>query len=113
MKTSVYLENPEVKAYIKKLGASHDADLSSVFVRANNEFNLPHDDLAEAMYIAIEAGVSPENKETLLAHSEEKLLKQAYYDGEIGIEYLKTWMTDEEIEHYVAQKDEEKAEAEG
>ena len=66
MKTSVYLENPEVKAYIKKLGATKKADLSTVFVRANNEFNLPHDDLAEAMYIAIEAGVSPENKETLL-----------------------------------------------
>ena len=53
MKTSVYLENPEVKAYIKKLGATKKADLSTVFVRANNEFNLPHDDLAEAMYIAI------------------------------------------------------------
>ena len=113
MKTSVYLENPEVKAYIKKLGATKKADLSTVFVRANNEFDLPHDDLAEAMYIAIEAGVSPENKETLLAHSEEEMLKQAYCDGEIGIEYLKTWMTDEEIKRYVTQKDEEKAEAEG
>lgn len=101
MKTSIYLENPEVDAYIWKLGMSHEADLSVVFVRANHEFGLPHDDLAEAMYIAKKCGTDLDNVKTLLSKPYENLLKDAYLKGEIGIEYLNRWMTEAEIKAMV------------
>ena len=110
MKSCVYLENPEVKAYIKKLGASHDADLSTVFISANNEFNLPHDDLAEAMYIAKEAGTDDANVKTLLSTPQENLLRQAYMDGQIDESYLERWMSDQEVARMKASK--KKADAE-
>lgn len=107
MKTSVYLTNPDVAAYIKKLGDSHETDLSVVFVRANHEFGLPHDDLAEAMYIAKVCGTTPDNVKTLLSMDYENLLKDAYVKGEIGAEYLTRWMTQEQINALTASKDEE------
>ena len=98
MKTSVYLENAEVRAYIKSLGDAHKSDLSTVFIEANNKFGLPHDDLAEAMYIAKVAGTDQGNVKTLLSTPYENLLRKAYANGEIGREYLERWMSKSAID---------------
>lgn len=98
MKTSIYLENKEVDDYIWDLGMSHEADLSTVFVRANHEFGLPHDDLAEAMYIAKKCGTDDkENVKSLLSKPYENMLIESYKKKEIGVEYLERWMTEDEI----------------
>ena len=112
MKSCVYLENPEVKAYIKSLndGVGEEASFDSVFVRANNKFNLPHDDLAEAMYIAKEAGTDDANVKTLLSTPQENLLRQAYLDGQIDESYLERWMSDQDVARMKAAK--KKADAE-
>lgn len=106
MKTSVYIENAEVKAYIKSMcdGVGEEADLGTAFKKANSKFDLPYDALAEAMYIAAEAGTNEDNVKTLLSQSKEKLLRDAYVDGEIGVEYLKRWMSDGQIEKLDAAK---------
>ena len=102
MKTSIYLTNADIKAACKELGKTND--LGVMFAKVDHKFNLKHDDLAQAMYIAMEAGTTRDNVKTLLALSEEKLLKEAYVKGEIGVEYLKRWLTDDEIAALDAQK---------
>ena len=103
MKTSIYLTDPKIKAAVKDIGKT--SDIGVTFAKVDNQFNLKHDDLARAMYVAIEAGTNdPENVKTLLSHDEEKMLKEAYMSGEIGIEYLKRWMTEKELEAIQAAK---------
>ena len=103
MKTSIYLTDPKIKAAVKDIGKT--SDIGVTFAKVDNQFNLKHDDLARAMYVAIEAGTNdPENVKTLLSLDEEKMLKEAYMSGEIGIEYLKRWMTEKELEAIQAAK---------
>lgn len=103
MKTSIYLTDPKIKSACKEIGKTND--LGVMFDKVDNEFGLKHDDLARAMYIAIEAGTNdPENVKTLLSHNEEKMLRDAYMFGEIGIEYLKRWMTEKELKAIQAAK---------
>lgn len=100
MKSCVYLENAEVKAYLKSLcdGVGEEADLGTVFQKANSKFDLPYDALAEAMYVAKEGGVNEENAKTLLSVDDEKLLRNAYMDGEIDETYLERWISDSDLQ---------------
>ena len=102
MKTSIYIENAEINACCHELGKSND--IGVMFDKVDHEFGLKHDDLARAMYIAAECGTNKDNVKTLLSQSEEKLLRDAYVNGEIGVEYLKRWMSDDQIKKLDAAK---------
>lgn len=97
MKTSIYLENADIKAAVKELGKTNDIGVT--FDKVDHQFGLKHDDLARAMYVAKEAGTDDkENVKTLLSLSEENMLKEAYANGEIGREYLERWMDADDID---------------
>lgn len=102
MKTSIYIENAKINARCHELGKSNDIGVT--FDKVDHEFGLKHDDLARAMYIAAECGTNKDNVKTLLSQSEEKLLRDAYVNGEIGVEYLKRWMSDDQIKKLDAAK---------
>ena len=89
MKTSIYLENADIKAAVKEIGKTND--LGVTFAKVDHQFGLKHDDLAQAMYIAKEAGT--DDKENV-----KTMLKQAYANGEIGREYLERWMDADDID---------------
>ena len=102
MKTSIYIENAKINACCHELGKSND--IGVMFDKVDNEFGLKHDDLARAMYVAAECGTDKDNVKTLLSQPEEKMLREAYLNGEIGVEYLKRWMSDKQIEELDAAK---------
>ena len=103
MKTSIYIENAEINARCHELGKSNDIGVT--FDKVDQQFGLKHDDLARAMYVALECGTDDrENVRTLLSKSEENMLRDAYLNGEIGVEYLKRWMRDDQIEDLDAAK---------
>lgn len=95
MKTSIYLENAEINAACDKLGDKNM--IGTMFDKVDNQFDLKHDDLARAMYVAVECGTDKANVKTLLSTDEEKLLREAYAAGEIGAEYLERWMDASDI----------------
>ena len=103
MKTSIYIENAEINACCHELGKSNDIGVT--FDKVDHEFGLKHDDLARAMYVALECGTDDkENVRTLLSKPEENMLRDAYLNNEIGVEYLKRWMRDDQIEELDAAK---------
>lgn len=103
MKTSVYIENAEINARCHELGKSNDIGVT--FDKVDQQFGLKHDDLARAMYVALECGTDDkENVRTLLSKPEENMLRDAYLNNEIGVEYLKRWMRDDQIEELDAAK---------
>ena len=65
MKTSIYLENAEVKALLKTECKTND--LGVAFDKVDAAKGLKHDDLARAMYIAAEAGTDKGNVASLLS----------------------------------------------
>ena len=103
MKTSVYVTDAKVLAACKELGKTND--IGVMFDKVDHEFGLKHDDLARAMYVALECGTDDkENVRTLLSKPEENMLRDAYLNNEIGVEYLKRWMRDDQIEELDAAK---------
>lgn len=103
MKTSVYIENAEINARCHELGKSNDIGVT--FDKVDQQFGLKHDDLARAMYVALECGTDDkENVRTLLSKPEENMLRDAYLNNEIDVEYLKRWMRDDQIEELDAAK---------
>ena len=103
MKTSIYIENAEINARCHELGKSNDIGVT--FDKVDQQFGLKHDDLARAMYVALECGTDDkENVRTLLSKPEENMLRDAYLNNEIGVEYLKRWMRDDQIEELDAAK---------
>ena len=97
MKTSIYLENADIKAAVKELGKTND--IGVMFDKVDHQFGLKHDDLARAMYVALLCGTDDkENVKTLLSVPEENMLKEAYANGEIGREYLERWMDADDID---------------
>lgn len=89
MKTSVYVSNPKVRALCQEYGKSND--IGVMFDKVDNDLGLEHDDLARAMYVALLCGTTKDNVASLLSVNEEKLLKEAYAKGEIGVEYMARW----------------------
>lgn len=90
MKTSVYVSDPKVRALCKEYGKTND--IGVMFDKVDNDLGLEHDDLARAMYVALLCGTGDkDNVATLLSMNSEKLLIEAYKEGEIGSEYLTRW----------------------
>ena len=90
MKTSVYITDAKVRAACKEIGKTND--IGVMFDKVDHEFDLKHDDLARAMYVALLCGTdAKDNVASLLSLNEKELLKGAYAEGEIGVEYLARW----------------------
>nr|DAO30574.1 MAG TPA: hypothetical protein [Caudoviricetes sp.] len=89
MKTSIYLENAEVKALLK--AECKTSDLGVAFDKVDAAKGLKHDDLARAMYIAAEAGTTKDNVASLLSLGYKQMLESAVDAGQIDAKYLARW----------------------
>lgn len=98
MKTCIYTTDPKIKARIAEQRKTDPQQIGVMLDMIDNEFNLPHDDLARAMYVALACGTDDDaNIETLLSVKYENLLRNAYLKSEIGRDCLDRWMSDSQI----------------